>query len=638
MSKTLSHCAAMRNQPSPRGGRLCRWGINAVLPIALFLWPASSALGQLSITAEVNKSQVTLDDQVVLAVTISGAQTSLPDPQLPSMQNFSVYSSGRSQNISFVNGRVTSSVTHTFVLVPRAVGNGLIPPITITAQGATAKTDPINVQVLPPAGAGPAPAPGPAPGRAAARQAPPGTTTTAGGAPDVFVTAELDRSKAFVNEQVTLSVKFHTAVSLMSNPEYVPPKIEGFLTEDLPPLRHYNAALRGRNYDVTELKTALFPLQGGRLKIGQAVVRCQVQRDFSVDPFSQDFFERFFAQGVTPAQTRTIATQPLALEVMPLPAAGKPADFSGAVGRFSLSAALDKSSSKVGEAVNLTITLQGSGNLKAAGEPALPGLTSWRVFDPVTSVNQEKKGDLVQGSKVIRTVLVPRVSGDLVIPPISFSYFDPARREYVRVQTKPMAVSVAPGESNTTAAIGYVAPAAAARGLTRVNEDIAYLKVRPERAFFTRALEAVASAAPFHGLPFLFFTWALGLTLYRQRLAADPKGARSRTAAKTAAARIREAGRSSDARQAAGLLAEALTGYLSDKLGEPAAGLTMKRVQELMLQRRPPVGAPTLERIKSLWEELDARRFAPPAADATDDAAGSELMGLLQTLDKEFKR
>jgi len=616
------------------------------LGLALALGAASPAWGQLSISAEVNKTQVALDDQVVLAVTISGGQASLPDPQLPALPNFSVYSSGRSQNISFVNGRVSSSVTHTFVLVPRAVGKGLIPPITATAQGATAHTDPVEIQVVPPSNAVPAaPAPPgqaqPGPGRPAARQRPPGAAAAGGGAPDVLVTAELDKSKASVNEQVTLSVKFHTAVPLMGNPEYVPPKLEGVLSEDLPPLRHYNMVLKGRTYDVTEIKTALFPLQAGRLKIGNAVVRCQVQQDFNADPFSPDFFNRFFSQGVTAPQTRTIASQPLVLDVAPLPAAGRPAGFTGAVGRFSLAASVDKNRSKVGDAVNLTVTVQGTGNLKAIGEPTLPNLPSWRVFDPVTSVNLEKKGDLVQGSKVIRIVLVPRVSGDLTIPPIQFSYFDPARREYVGANTPPLTVAVAPGEPNAAQAVGYVAPSVAtAPGLTRVNEDISYLKTRTPPPTFTRALEAVASAGPVHAVPLLFFFWSLGLALFRERLASDPKGARFRGAWKVAMVRLRAAQHAADSRQAAGLLTEALTGFLADKLGEPASGLTMRRVVELMQMRQPQVPEQALERIRALWEDLDSRRFAPPAAGSAGDgaAARQELTDLLHSLEKELKR
>jgi hypothetical protein len=612
----------------------------------LALCSASQALGQLSITADVNKTQVSLDDQVVLSVTISGAQASLPDPQLPPLPNFSVYSSGSSQNISFVNGRVSSSVAHTFVLVPRAVGKGMIPSIMVSAQGATAHTDPIEVQVLPPSNAASAvPAQGgqaqavPGLGRPAARRRPQGGAAGAGG--DVFVTAELDKSRAFVNEQVTLSVKFHTAASLMGNPEYVPPKLEGVLSEDLPPLRHYNVVFKGRTYDVTEIKTALFPLRAGRLKIGNAVVRCQFQQDSNADPFSTDFFDKFFSQGVAESQPRTITSQPMVLEVVPLPASGRPADFSGAVGRFFIAASVDKNSSKVGDAVNLTVTVQGTGNLKAIGEPALPTMSAWRVFDPVTSVNLEKKGDLVQGSKVIRTVLVPRVSGDLTIPPVRFSYFDPSCRQYVEAKSPPLSVSVAPGEPNAAPAVGYVAPSVpAAPGLTRVNEDISYLQTRRQPLLFTRALEAVASAGPIHAVPLLFFLWTLGLAFFRERLASDPTGARFRGAWKAAMLRLRAAQQATDSRAAAGLLTEALTGFLADKLGEPASGLTMRRVAELLQMRQPQISAQSIERIRALWEDLDSRRFSPPAAGSAGDGAAvrQELSDLLQILETELKR
>jgi hypothetical protein len=327
--------------------------------------------------------------------------------------------------------------------------------------------------------------------------------------------------------------------------------------------------------------------------------------------------------------------------VTPLPVAGKPSDFTGAVGRFSLIASVDKARSKVGDAVNLTVTVQGTGNLKATGEPALPNLPSWRVFDPVTSVNLEKKGDLVQGSKVIRIVLVPRVSGDLTIPPIRFSYFDPARRTYTEVDTRPLTVSVAPGDANAPAAVGYVAPTSpAAPGLTRVNDDISYLQARTQPPFFTRALEAVASAGPVHAAPLLFFFWALGLAFFRERLASDPKGARFRGAWKNAMARLRQAQQAADSREAAGLLTEALTGFLADKLGEPASGLTMRRVAELLQTRQPQVPAPMVERIRALWDDLDSRRFAPPAAGSAGDgaAARQELADLLRSLEKGLKR
>jgi hypothetical protein len=598
----------------------------------LLLWPLS-AWSQLSVTAEVNKTEATLEDQIVLAVTVTGPQASLPDPQMPDLQNFSIYSSGRNQSISFINGRVSSSITHSFVLVPRAVGKAVIPPITVAHQGSTAKTEPMEILITRASGQGSQP-PGPAsnPAPSAARR------TSPSGTPDLFLTVETDKRQAFVNEQVTLSVKFHQAVTLLSNPEYVPPKLEGFLTEDLPPLRHYNANIKGRTYYVTEIKTALFPLRAGRLTIGPATVRAQTHAQSPSDPFAADFFERFFSQGLGAAQTRNLASQPLTLTVEPLPEAGKPQDFCGAVGRFSFSAGLDKKRGKVGEPVTLSVTVNGSGNLKALGDPALPALPSWRTFDPVTSVNQEKTGDVVRGSRAIRTVLVARVSGELTIPPLSLSYFDPGRRAYVRLTSQPLSFSAAGDPAAASAAAGFSARAAPInRPLTKVNEDIAYLKTRPTASALSRALAAASSAGPLHALPLLLFACALGISLYRERVAADPKGARFRGAARAAAARMRAAQRSSDPKLAISLLSEALTHYLADKLGEPAASLTPRGVDELMQKRN--VSAACRQALQELWSELDLRRFAPaPETDAAgQEGLSQSLLATIRALEKEIK-
>jgi hypothetical protein len=150
----------------------------------------------------------------------------------------------------------------------------------------------------------------------------------------------------------------------------------------------------------------------------------------------------------------------------------------------------------------------------------------------------------------------------------------------------------------------------------------------------------VASAGPIHAVPAAFFLWSLGLAFFRERLASDPKGARFRGAWRSAMSRSKAAARALDSREAAGLLTEALTGFLADKLGEPASGLTMRRVAELLQSRHPRVSAQAVERIRSLWEDLDSRRFAPPTSEFAGDGAAvrRELADLLQVLEKELRR
>ncbi len=619
------------------------------------LWLMSSFLGlahaQLSISADVDKTAVALNDQIVLGVTVTGPEASLPDPEIPAMPNFSIYSSGRNQNITFVNGRVSSSITFTYVLEPRALGRGVIPPITLTYKGQQAHTNPIEIQVFKPGAPVPAQQRGPAPVSAQIQQAPAPTPTPSPGpgrAPPqvkravingspVFVQAQVDKKSAYVNEQITLTIRFCTAVSLLSAPQYNAPKTDGFLAEDLPPERHGSTDIGGRTYTFSEIKTALFPAQAGRLTVSPASVRVQMQQNVNVDPTAADFFERFMSGAFVNAITRDLNSEPVIVEAQALPADGKPKDFSGAVGAFRVSAAVDRSSVKVGDAVNLTVTISGTGNIKAIGDPQMPDLTNFRVYDTVTSLNLDRKDDKVQGSKVFKTVLVPRVSGDLAIPPVAFTYFDPEKKSYVKAESLPLTVKSAPSPGGPAVPAGNpVAGVVAPQGVTTVSEDIRYLQAGRARPI-SRFLEAVAGAGPLHAVPIFAFAFCLGLVQYRKLGSADPAGSRFRGAAKTASAKIGQSLKASDPGKAAGLMADALAKYLADKLAQPASGLTARRVADLLTNRMPPVDAALIERVKEMWDELDMRRFSPNAPGGGAPVADS-LRELIDALEKELKR
>ncbi|MBI4347912.1 MAG: BatD family protein [Elusimicrobia bacterium] len=554
------------------------------------------------ITAEVDRQAVTLDGQIVLTVSIAGSRADLPEPELPSIPNFQVYSSGRNQEIAFTGGQVTGTVVHTFTLQPRFVGKSVIGPIAVTVDGRRHETAPIAVQVLRPNETAPGPRPPSAP------RGPAGGTPAGGAGPDVFVTAVVDKPKAYVNEQVTLTVRFHTAVTLLGNPSYTPPTLNGFLSEDLPPAHHDTVRAHGRVYRYSEIRTALFPAQSGKLTIGPALVQAQVQSGVAVDPFAPDFFQKFFSQGLLAAQTRELRTDPIVVTAEPLPE-GKPAAFSGAVGQFRITGTVEKKSLKVGDALNLIVTVEGTGNLKALGTIKIPDSPSFRAYETVSSLNLSRTGDAVKGSKVFRTVLVPRVSGTLTIPSIPFGYFDPQKRAYVNAGTAPIEVEVAPasGGSGPT----YVAPSGGGGEVTTVLEDIRYIKESSEPPG-SALLAAVASRSLIHLIPLAVFLASLTIGGYRERLLLDPLGARFRRAAGRAEGILQEAESfaESDAGKAAAKVAEALTGFIADKLGRSPSGLTLREAQEALRKRFPSVGSERIERLKQLWEEVEELRFS----------------------------
>jgi hypothetical protein len=606
--------------------------------VVLLCAAAAPAAAVISISAELNRNRVQVGEQLVLSVTISGDQASLPEPKLPTMEDFSVYDSGRSQSLNFVNGQMSSSVVYTYVLSPRAAGKFHIPPI--VADRVSAPTAQIDVEVVP-AGAPPAPAPAAAPpGAGATAPAPaPGAraeeTRPRGAAKDVMVVASLDHPRAFVNQQVTLTVRFMHAVQLVGALSYDPPAMTGFLSEELPPVRNGMTVIDGRQYQYSEIKVALFPIQPGRLTIGPATIHCQIAR-LGGGGGGQDFFERFFAMAAP--QPVTLNSEPVILQVDPLPP-GKPDDFTGVVGRLSAAASVDRTSVKAGEAVSLTVTASGTGNVKSLPEPRKPDVPSLRFFETQSSATVDKAGDRVGGSKTFKTVVVPRVSGTTRLPSFAFPYFDPEKKAYERAATPEIVLNVAPGAADAAAPAGTAASPSGAPGLTAIADDIRYLKTAPERAPLSSALAAFADLGPAHLIPFAAFFLAALIAWRRRAAGADPRGRRMREALSRADARLKAAAAlpASDAARAAALAGEALAGFTADKLDVPAAGLTLKSALDGLKALPKPPTAESLERLRDAWEEADLRRFAPGAAgDAQRFAA--ETAALLKTLDQELRR
>ncbi|TBR17295.1 hypothetical protein EPO15_17205 [bacterium] len=573
--------------------------------LALLLALAAPARAALSINATPNRTTVALDEQLVLTVSVQGDAMSLPDPELPSMPRFNVHNAGRSQAMTMMNGRVSNTAEYTYILVPRLVGNAVIPPISVRAGGETAQTEPIAVVIERPGQAAQQTPQAAAPAGAPAR------ARRANGPAPVFVTAETDKKTVYANEQVVFSVKFHYSIPLLGNAEWTPPDTTGMLSEDLPPSPARTVAFEGRNYNVSEVKIALFPLTPGPKTVGAGTIRCQVQKGVDVDPFAGDFFRQFFSAGLTMAEPVSLQTKPLQLTVKPLPEAGKPVGFGGAVGRFRVKAELDKSTVKAGDAVNLTVTVEGNGNLKALGELPLPDIPQFRAYETVTSLNQSKDEQGVRGSKVYKTVLVPKVSGDLAVPPIPFSYFDPAAEKYVTAQTPPLKLDVTPGDP-TQAPVGFSAtPGAAPSGITAVSEDIRHVRARPGFDGAARAAAAVAGAGLLHAVPAATLAFAGLVAGWRAREDSDPARSRARRAAKAADERLGKSRATKALAESSALVGDALVGYLADKLSVPPSGLTARQAVDALRRRWPKMPEGHLEQVKRLWGEMERIRYAP---------------------------
>ena len=550
-----------------------------------FLAPPGFAQDGVTMRAEVDRSSITLDDQIVLVVTIEGRLRSVEEPERPTFEDFDLYPRGRSQSMQIVNGEYSASNAFTYILVPKREGKFTIGPFTARLGGNVLRTEPITIDV----GGGPGVrgVPAPASGEPAERED-----------RNVFVVARVDKQNAFVNEQILFTFYLYRAVQL-SNLNYVAPDFQGFWVEKLKDSEKQTyKVLNGRRYLVTELSTALFPTTSGTLTIAPATLQVVEL----TNPFGFSLFDR----GVE----RVLRTKAIDVQVSALPAAGRPPIFDGAVGEgLQLAAICDRTTVEEGEPITMTITVEGSGNVKTFSKPRLPDLPAFKTYD-AESKTEATAIDRVYGKRTYEVVLVPRDEGEYSIGRIRMAYFDTREGRYRLLESNPLQVT-ALRSSNPSRVAESDAPAmqqeiqVTGRDLAHIHAD---LRVADDlRPLYTHGLFGVL--AP---LPLL----AVAAIAVRQRrrdlLASDVALARSTRARKLARRHLAAAQKHLAAHAGEAFYAEvsrALLHYVGDKLNVSAVGATHGELRARV--HAAGVSETLCERLVTMLERCDAARFAP---------------------------
>src|SRR5437867_2774627 len=406
-----------------------------LLVAILSLGAAVAAAEDAVVTASVDAETIGVNDTVQLTVSFTGPDSG--DASAPShllhLRGFrSVGGPSVSTQFQWVNGRSSSSKSFTYNLLPEGEGDFTIDPIEVQVGSKTYRTQPIHVRVV--AGSTRTAAP-------RRRTVDPfgdgdlGASRTARIGDEVFVSAELDRSSAYPGEQVTLSYHLYTAVSVTGIQIQESPPLTGFWVETLevePNPRGVRRIVNGREcLDYVVRKHALFPNSAGRAKIPPASFAVSVKT-------AGDFFGLFGRPETVYRKTKEVA-----LDVRPLPEAGRPPQFTGAVGSFTLTSSLDRSSAATGDAVSLRAKLSGNGNLKTIGDLPLPPLPDFTIYSSKRADSvRALQGDQIGGDKSWEYVIVPKAPGEQRIPPLAFSYFDPRRERYETLTTGPLVLQV----------------------------------------------------------------------------------------------------------------------------------------------------------------------------------------------------
>lgn len=344
----------------------------------------------------------------------------------PAFENFKVVM-GPSQSISssWINGKRTFSKTYTYILLPTARGNFTIQQATIEIAGETYKTTPKTVEVT------------------AAVDRPNGEKTVDDVADEsLHLVAEVSKDNPYLNEAVTVVYKLYVSPDI-SVTNYRPldnPTYNNFWSQDIPVTKHtaQNGTYEGKPFRYVVLKrVVLYPQKSGQLEIEPLSLEIFVD----VPTNRRDFFGgRIYTQ-----TSKTVSAGNRTINVKPLPEAGKPADFSGAVGDFEFSVTTSKDQLNASESLQAKVEISGKGNLKLfqLPKPELP--SSLEVYDPEHEEDINTYSTGMEGKVVDNYTIVPSFRGKYPIPSIPFSYFNPATGKYVTLHSDEINIEVMEG-------------------------------------------------------------------------------------------------------------------------------------------------------------------------------------------------
>jgi len=562
----------------------------------------------ITISADADKQEVTLDEQVALTITVSGNASNIPQPDMPDLKGFTAYSSGRSQNISIVNGQIANSVSFTYILVPNNTGDYMLGPFNINYKGKTYSANSINIKVLPRNSQPPMPS---------QQQAQPSDSESMGQnsqpqqGKEFFIEAYVDKLRAYVNEQITLTFAFYQAIDLFNNPLYNPPSTIGFWSEDMPPQKKYYKVINNTRYLVTEIKTALFATGPGEFTIGSARLEATVE-DVDNAPknpfgaFDQDPFG-MFRRGKQVALT----TDPVKVEILPLPEQNKPVDFKGDVGDFDVFLNVDKNTVEENQPVNLKIKIKGKGNIKTISSPNTPEIQDVKFYESGSSENISKDNYVVQGEKIFEKMIIPKKEGNITLGPIEYDYFNPVLKDYVRKKLDPVIINVTKSKEEpaekTTFSLG-----AAKEEIQLLKRDMGYIKTshaefRPKNTFLYKNIIFLL----INILPLFILIGLYLYELYRSRLRTDIGYARSLRARGAASKRLKGARKTIDKNMVKEFYAEiykAVIEYIADKLNIPHPSITKDSLGYKL--KEAGVSEDIIDKVKILFDDCDMVRFA----------------------------
>jgi hypothetical protein len=507
----------------------------------------------------------------------------------PSFDGFRIIA-GPSQQVSqsWVNGRSSFEKAYSYFLTPNQKGTFIIKPAAIEYNGQIYKTAPVKIIVT-----------------AATEQPRDPNDTQMSGDESLYLVADVSKTNPYINEPITVVYKLYFGNIGISNVgESNKPKYNDFWSQNIeikqPELQE--GIFKGQNFRFIVLKkVVLYPQKSGRLKIEPLSLSVDVELPTN----RRDMFGRMMLTQTT----KRVSAGAKTINVKPLPEAGKPDDFSGAVGDFDFKVTPSKTNLKHGESLDLVVSVTGKGNLKLFSLPKPVVPNALEMYDAVHSEDISTPLSGMAGKSSDSYAIIPQYRGNYPVKPMQFSYFDLSSGTYKTLRSPQIMINVldGPTPADSTATGGNKNKIAA------VEE---FKSIKPKTNLVTIDDEDFFGSNLFIGLLLLPFLLVPIIVLFKKKKEAmdgDISGNRIRMNNKLAKKYLSEAKKQINNKELFYIaLEKAMHNFLKAKLHIETSEMSKDNIQELLLSRNAKPEA--VNDFIALTENCEVARYAPSSS------------------------
>lgn len=461
---------------------------------ALLIVASLASAAQSTVTAQVQPGQIALGESAQLTIIASGGTSaSIAPPVVPGLDFAAV---SQSSQMESVNGRTSTTSTVVYQVTPQRVGIYTIPA---PAKG----SQPMVLQVR--AGNAGSQAAGASasalPALAAGALAAGATQMAADGA--AFVRLRVPKGPVYVGESVPVDIQVGMREGLVAALQGLPTlNGDAFTLNKLSTQpQQGEEIINGKPFTVLTWRSVLVAIKPGSLSLKietPLTVRMRTASGPADNPFGDAAFADLFNDpmfqnfsGGTTEQDITVASAPLAFDVLALPAQNRPPGFSGAVGQFSIRSDLSAPSTSAGDPITLRLHVTGTGTFDRVTSPMLAAAEPWKTYQPTATFTPLDNAGY-RGDKLFEQPIIATSAGHQQVPALSFSYFDPLARRYETVQTSPLSITVLPAQAGSASA------GAADTRVAAATNDTASTGLRPDH---TETGSPASSLVPFYFHP-----------------------------------------------------------------------------------------------------------------------------------------